>query len=243
MVLTYHAVRPEQRGTFEKHMDALLKAGSPVFADTSAHVDNGGRYVAVTFDDGFQSVLRNALPAMGQRNIPATIFVPTGYLGESPGWIYHSGQENSGEVLVTEEQLRHLPDDLVAVGSHGVTHPYLAQIGEEKAFLELWESRRRLKEILQRDVSLFSLPFGSFDNRVLDLARQAGYRRVFSNVPAYQIPGEGQYLVGRIAMSLDDWPVEYRLKMLGAYQWLPFGIRIKRRLRSLYTFRKKRFAY
>jgi peptidoglycan/xylan/chitin deacetylase (PgdA/CDA1 family) len=87
VVLYYHAVRPEERASFGRQMDELLSIGSPIRADRREPLQPGRRYVAVTFDDGFVSVVENALPELRDRRIPCTIFVPTGSLGTRPSWL------------------------------------------------------------------------------------------------------------------------------------------------------------
>ena len=42
--------------------------------------------VAITFDDGYVDNLENALPALERYAIPATLFVSTGYIGNSNGY-------------------------------------------------------------------------------------------------------------------------------------------------------------
>jgi peptidoglycan/xylan/chitin deacetylase (PgdA/CDA1 family) len=44
------------------------------------------RTVAVTFDDGYVDILTNARPLLERYEIPATIFVTTGYLGQAFWW-------------------------------------------------------------------------------------------------------------------------------------------------------------
>jgi peptidoglycan/xylan/chitin deacetylase (PgdA/CDA1 family) len=234
VVLTYHSVKPEQRSKFEKHMDELVKVGSAVSAGVEYPLRNGQHYVAVTFDDGFQSVLDNALPVLVERKIPATIFVTTGHIGEKPGWICNPLHNNVNEVLLQEDQIKGLPDDLVTVGSHCVTHPKLAELGQEAAMRELVDSKRTLEEISNKPITMFSFPYGSYDEKIIELSKLAGYKRVFLNIPASSISRFDGYLIGRIPVSMDDWLFEYRLKCLGAYRWLPIAIFLKKNLISLY---------
>ena len=39
-----------------------------------------------------------------------------------------------------------------------------------------------------------------------------------------------EFVTGRIAVNPTDWELEFRLKILGAYQWLPRVIAYKRKL-------------
>lgn len=230
VVLMYHSVKPEQRIVFGKHMEALLRAGSPVSTACLHSLENDRHHIAITFDDGFQSFVENVLPALVERNLPATCFIPAGYLGQKPGWIRRPDHENANETLMTEDQLRRLPDPLITIGSHGMTHPRLTEIGLDKVRGELIDSKRTLEGILRRPVTLLSFPHGSCDETIVALAKQAGYQRVFLNVPTFPASITRGYVVGRIDMLMDDWRLEYRLKLAGAYQWLPLAMRLKCRL-------------
>jgi peptidoglycan/xylan/chitin deacetylase (PgdA/CDA1 family) len=235
-VLTYHSVKSSKLHKFKRQMDYLLKAGQPVLADIAGPLINKQHYIAVTFDDGFQSILINALPAMYKRKIPATIFVTTGSLGKQPNWLCDSNHQDVDEVLVTPKQLKTLPDDIVTIGSHCVTHPNLTNIDENDAMRELIESKRTLEKILKKSVDLLSFPHGSYNKKIIELSHNAGYKRVFSNLPDLPIFKIQNYLFGRISVSLQDWHIEYRLKFLGAYQWLPYAVKLKKTLLSARRF-------
>src|SRR5437660_1127786 len=88
VVLYYHAVRPEQRGAFAKQMDTLLRLAQPWRLDQERMEQADDRKVAVTFDDGYVSVLENALPELKKREIPFTLFVPTGCWDQRPSWVH-----------------------------------------------------------------------------------------------------------------------------------------------------------
>ena len=170
------------------------------------------------------------MPVLAVRKIPATIFIPTGYLGRKPGWILDIGHEYANETVLTEEQLRQLPHDLISVGSHIVTHPYLSKIGKDKATRELIDSKIKLEKIFGTEVKMLSLPYGSYNKEVTALSKEAGYERIFLNIPAFHSSRAEEHTVGRIHVSLDDWMIEYRLKLLGAYQWLSCAVAIKQKL-------------
>src|SRR2546425_6542314 len=69
VVLYYHAVPCEYRRHFARQMDILVRSTKPVAAGLTSPLPRGGHYSAVTFDDGYESVIENALPELEQRNI------------------------------------------------------------------------------------------------------------------------------------------------------------------------------
>jgi peptidoglycan/xylan/chitin deacetylase (PgdA/CDA1 family) len=233
VVLTYHSVKAHQRQRFEKQMKLLLKSGKAVLADVGNQLPGGRHHIAVTFDDGFQSILENALPALHKLGIPVTVFVPTGFLGMRPGWIRRLDQENYGEIVLREDQLKSLADEGVLIGSHCVTHPKVTSLQPEMAKKELIESKGKLESILGRKVTLFSFPYNDFNESVIDLAKQAGYSRTFANVPTYPISRVDRFLLGRLHVTPEDWGIEYWLKLKGNYQWLPVAISVKRKLKKM----------
>lgn len=70
---------------FAEHLEILRKEYNPVGLRELSQVYKEGnlpeRAVVVTFDDGYFDNLANAKPLLEQYNIPATVFVTTGYVG------------------------------------------------------------------------------------------------------------------------------------------------------------------
>jgi peptidoglycan/xylan/chitin deacetylase (PgdA/CDA1 family) len=212
-------------------MDRLERYGKAVPADAPL-TEEGRDRIAITFDDGFSSVAENALPVMASRNIPAALFVPTGYLGARAGWITKREHENYQEQVLSERQLRELPAPAVCIGSHTDLHRDLSRVSTGEARTELGRSRAALEAMLHRQVKLLALPYGGWDPVVLALARQAGYERIFLNVPLAASRDAWRDVVGRTNTSPDDWGIEFALKARGAYQWLPAAMKVKRMIRQ-----------
>lgn len=229
LVLTYHAVKAGQQDRFASQMESLKKHGTAVSAEAAAPRDGKNR-IAITFDDGFTSVVENALPVMEAQGVPATIFVPTGYLGERAGWITKQEHPNYHEIVLSGRQLQGLPNNLVRIGSHTVHHRDLSSMKPAEAECELRQSKEALEALLNRPVHLLSLPYGGCNTVALDSARKAGYQRIFLNIPVYNTTVHGEDVVGRTNVSPDDWGIEFTLKARGAYEWLPLAIKMKRRL-------------
>jgi peptidoglycan/xylan/chitin deacetylase (PgdA/CDA1 family) len=232
VVLTYHSVTSEERPLFARQMDTLLRYAKPVRADIEALPPEGGRYAAVTFDDGMQNIVDNALPELEKRSIPATLFIITDVLGKLPDWECFGPRDTGEEHVMSEEQLRKLPSDMVEIASHTMTHPVLPQIDREKLAQEVEGSRAKLAKMLGREIKLLSFPYGAFNDDVVDACRKAGYERVFSALPYFAFSEPQEFLTGRMGVYPTDWPIEFRLKVLGAYRWLPFMFDLKRKVLS-----------
>lgn len=216
-------------------MDMLLHYSVPTSSDRSEPLALGGRYAAVTFDDGYECVLENALPELEKRRIPSTIFVVTEALGRYPFWLSDPWQPLSGERIMSLGQLRALCPDFVTVGSHTLHHPKLTEMDGDDARRELSESRAWLRRMLNREVGLFSFPYGIHSPRLVQRCRDAGYRRVFTITPALAFSGPNEFVTGRVSVEPTDWPLEFRLKLLGAYRWLPLAFSMKKKALSLWN--------
>ena len=232
VVLYYHGITGQQAPGFARQMDMLKRGAKPVAASFTGPLDRRTCCAAVTFDDGFASFLHNALPALAEGGIHSTMFVPSGALGQQPQWLHDSSHPDKDDRVMTAEELRSLPRDLVEIGSHTVDHVPLTSLPIEQARAQLVDSKRQLEEALGRNVALFSFPHGACNAELLDAARAAGYTRLFGIEPYNNPLDSNDLLIGRVVVSPDDWPVEFWLKLRGAYSWLAIAQRIKRRLKG-----------
>jgi peptidoglycan/xylan/chitin deacetylase (PgdA/CDA1 family) len=235
VVIYYHAIAPGQRARFARQMDDLLRLAKPVPAGLYGLPDSPAHYCAVTFDDGFVSVLENALAELELRNIPATFFVPTGCLGCPPAWVKADSPARHQRVL-SAEQLAGLKDHrLLRIGSHSISHTNFLKLDSAQARHELEQSKAQLEAILGRKIGLFSFPHGECDAATIALARAAGYDRVFTINPRNAFTSADNFVQGRVLVDPADWPLEYRLKLLGAYRWQSVVRRQKTEDRGLKT--------
>ncbi len=230
VVLLYHHVDPGERARFACQMDELLRLTRVLPADYRGGLEHGRRFSVVTFDDGLLSAVQNAVPELIERHIPCTLFIPTAFLGSKASWLNDDGAARSREVLSAEAVAALGGNDLVAIGSHCVTHRRLPALEPGQALQEMAESRRALEHILTRPVTLLSFPFGEYTENHVRGAVRCGYLRAFGVDPQRLQGHLRSQLVGRINVDPTDWPLEYRLKVLGAYRWLPRAWKLKRLL-------------
>lgn len=230
-VLNYHLISDDVTALFLRQMKTLVELAKPVSAVRDRGFEAGIVSAAVTFDDAFTSFARNAWPALRELRIPVTIFVPSGYLGRKSNWVDYGGDNQVGEEVVDAKTLQDIAsDEIVDVGSHTVTHADLTKLSDEEVRQELNTSRETLEKLVGRRIEAISFPYGSFGERELRLSMEAGYRYQFSASPEKRLPIAREGLIGRVTVQPWDWPVEFRLKVLGAYRWLATASDLKRKL-------------
>ena len=227
MVLYYHSVPREQRELFARQLDVILQHCKVIDATKVPDLASGSAYAAITFDDAFENYVEEAFPELRKRGMPSTMFVISDALGKG------FGPDGRAEKVMSAQQLRALPGDLVSVGSHTVSHPFMPEIDPELARSELVNSKLVLEGILGREIATFSFPFGGFSKELVAICREVGYRRVFTTLPQFFTCGPDEFAVGRIRVDPTDWPIEFRLKLAGAYNWLPVAFALKHRLRRV----------
>ncbi len=70
---------------FAEHLEVLRKHGQPMalrsFISALSNGERPRRAIVVTFDDGYADNLHQARPLLERYNVPATVFVTSGYVG------------------------------------------------------------------------------------------------------------------------------------------------------------------
>jgi len=224
VVIYYHHVLKDQRERFARQLDHLLQWTKPLRGDVRDVLAANERYSIVTVDDGWKSFADYAVPELQRRHIPVAMFAISARLGQSVDGI-------GFDRLVTPDELRALDGGAVTIGSHTATHAMMTALNPEGASRELRESRAQLAGILGHDVTMFCFPYGAYNDELIPLCREAGYDRVFTCMPSLANPLE--FVQGRVRVDPTDWPLEFHLKLMGAYRWLPMAIALKRRLRTM----------
>lgn len=136
---------------------------------------------------------------------------------------------------MTLEQLLKLPSRLVSLGSHTMNHVMLTSLDIEAAKKEIASSRINLEKMVNLPIRTFSFPYGAYNEALVESCRAAGYERVFTTDPVFAFGKPDEFVVGRIAVDPTDWPLEFRLKIAGAYRWLKAASRFKQSIRGMFA--------
>jgi peptidoglycan/xylan/chitin deacetylase (PgdA/CDA1 family) len=221
-VLVYHAIADDPAAAaadrlcvtaadFERQMTYLAQRRRVVGLDTivAGAVAGGRPAVAITFDDGFRSVLTVALPILRQLGFPAAAFVPTRWLEEPP----ETGDRDASAPfeLLTADDVRELRRNGVEIGSHGHTHADLGRLGRAAIEAELAESTVRLTEITGERPRYLAWPYGHASPEAIAAAEAAGFEAAFTT----DLTTRGRFAVARVPIDAADGTVAYALKTSG----------------------------
>ena len=230
VILYYHSVLPEERENFAKQMDSLKNLTIPIDLRSDTELKPNKVYSAVTFDDGFKNNLTIALPELEKRNIPFTIFFTTKNFGEKPKWEYNPVTQDKYEDIMTINEMRSLPSELVAIGSHTVSHAKLCLADTNKLEYEIVESKKTLEDLLNTEITLFSFPNGSISEEAIQTALKSGYKKLSTIEPYVHKDSSKEYLFGTLQTSPPESTLESKLPLLGYFHWLGITSRLIRAL-------------
>jgi peptidoglycan/xylan/chitin deacetylase (PgdA/CDA1 family) len=160
---------------FRAQLELLLSAGFRFVTVAELARRAAGRrpppgLAAVSFDDAMRNVLTDALPILADLGLPATVYVPTGWLGGRSPWI---GPGGDGAIL-TEGELRQLATAGWELGAHTSTHADLSRLDYRACRREIDTSCEVLGGIASEPVRTLAYPFGRYRASAMAAARAAG---------------------------------------------------------------------
>jgi peptidoglycan/xylan/chitin deacetylase (PgdA/CDA1 family) len=206
-VLTFHAIHdlpsPVAFGpaAFSAAMRRLAARGwrTVSAAEAVAHARGGrpasARTFAITFDDGYASVLTHAAPVLRELGFGATLFLTTGLMERDE--IFPGDRLCPRERSLSWAEARALAASGIEIGSHATEHRDLRTLSDAELSRALSESRRVLEERLGTPVRLHAYPFGLCDARVAAAAARV-YDGAFTADLDWVRPGVGPHRMPRL---------------------------------------------
>jgi peptidoglycan/xylan/chitin deacetylase (PgdA/CDA1 family) len=126
--------------------------------------------VGITFDDGYASVLRNALPELLRHEFGATVFVVADRVGGTNDW-----DAGTPWPLLSAPQIGELAAAGLEIGSHGATHSRLTRLSAGRLEAEVGGSRETLQGLSDAEVRGLAYPYGDMNAATRQAVRDAGY--------------------------------------------------------------------
>lgn len=215
LIVNYHLIADEKDqqdslggiytltgSAFEAQMNWLSKSGLPVISldelTTGQLVEP--LTVVLTFDDGNSSDYEWVAPVLKKYGFTASFFIS----------LYHLKRN-----MLSWGNYRELSRQGHCLGAHGVNHVDLTSLAESEAELELYESKRAIEQMTGCPVDYFSFPFGSYNQKLLNQAKKAGYRTVLSTRGNRNIYGVESYVYHRWSVKRKTTQAEFEAMVLG----------------------------
>ena len=205
--------------SFAGQLDVVARSGLRTLALADLDRPSLSRQpLFITFDDGHSSDYSIAAPALRQRGLTGTFFVTWSFLGRR-GYL-------------DRVQVRELRAQSFEIGSHGLSHKKLTQVGAAELWCEALDSKRRLEDLIGEEISSFAIPSGSYNDPVLQALWAAGYRRIMTSDFGYARLEDS--VMHRMGVMAETTPRQFQAFLTAGPSWaarhrLLEGI--KRRLR------------
>lgn len=227
LILSYHgvaesnaAVDPEflrvSPDAFRGQLDVLQAAGFRIVtvATLAAAARAAGGppppgLVALSFDDGMDDNHSELLPILREYDVPATVYVISGLIGQPNPWMAPDTSR-----MMVEDELLELHAAGVELGAHTVTHPNLEEMDYDGCLEEMAASRDYLRHLTGGPVRTFAYPFCKYGDDAVRAARDAGFEAAVT----CQWRGSWEpFEMKRVMITGKDGPPSFALKIWELY--------------------------
>lgn len=124
------------------------------------------KVIAITFDDGYKSVLENAVPLLRKHDFPYTIFINTNLIGHS-------------QEFMSWKQLQQLKQEGATIANHTTAHSHLVRQRDDESYLqwrkrieeEITQAETVIKRKLGTSPGLLAYPYGEYNSTIKHIAR------------------------------------------------------------------------
>jgi peptidoglycan/xylan/chitin deacetylase (PgdA/CDA1 family) len=182
-ILCYHSVDEPEMGVndvraaqLRQHIELMIERGHRFVPASDIALSGGSpNDIAITFDDGCNSVFTHAAKIFAEYSIPWSLFVVTNWSSHTEEW--------SRSRFVSWAEIERLVEAGVEIGSHTRTHPDFGKIGRAQMLDELAGSRLDFQKRLGFSPTSFAIPLGQSMNWTPEagaIAREAGYQLIYA---------------------------------------------------------------
>ncbi len=175
-----------------------------------------GKVVGLTFDDGYQNNLSNALPILKKLGFTATLYLVSEKLGGVNDWDTNKGIPVNN--LMNKEEIEKWLENGMEIGSHTKNHIDLMDCNIETAFNEISQSKTNLERMFKKKVIHFCYPYGSFDNSIVSLVKKVGYETATSTIRGRSTKEDSILALPRVKVTHHTLPYLFLIKLFSKYE-------------------------
>ncbi len=202
---------------FEKNIQFLLNKGFKAISIEAVEkcytqkIPLPDKSFLITFDDGFEDNYLNAFPILQSYNLPAMIYLATGFIGKSNLWM--TTQAFSEHKMLSWSQIKEMTKFNIHFGSHTVTHPNLTELSDKFVRDELIQSKNTIEDQLGSNCKHFAYPYGLFTEKTCALVKQSGFKTACSTRSGFNNSERDPFILHRIEIYGNDtnWTINQKL--------------------------------
>jgi peptidoglycan/xylan/chitin deacetylase (PgdA/CDA1 family) len=199
---------------FREKMGAVMRAKFRTISMEDAL--EGQRAIAprfvITFDDGYECVLKHAAECLRQDGFTAMQFLVADRLGRMNEW--DLGLDPAMERLMDRTQVREWLSLGHEIGAHTLTHPRLTEIPLSRAREEIHSSKKKLEDLFGIPVKHFAYPYGDYNQQIVGIVQEAGFHTACTADPGCVRAGGDPLRLNRLTVrewELPNW-IAYKVR-------------------------------
>ena len=169
--------------------------------------------IGISIDDADKSFYEVAWPIFKKNNIPVTLFVTTGTIGNNKNYL-------------NWDQIRKLEEEGVVIGAHSHTHGHMSDLDLELVKKEIEISNKIFLKELGKIPSLFAFPYGETNNKIINLLKEYKFKVAFGQHSGVINETSNMYYLPRFSLNekygeIDRVKFAANAKGLGIYDFIP----------------------
>lgn len=185
--------------TFSRHLHLIKAAGLHAVTVTAlrtalAQRELPAKPIVITFDDGFADTLEAAAPMLSAYDMPATVYVTSGFVG---------GRSPGGDRMLSWSGVTELAGLGHEIGAHSVNHPELDTLSPSVVWYEVTHCRVAIEQQLGQPIHTFAYPHGYSSPAVRRFVANAGYRSACSVKNALSPYDDPPFTISRLTVTRD----------------------------------------
>lgn len=244
VVLEYHDLGWPEKGLtispnrLQGQLLALKRSGYRIISisEMASYLEGksnlNGPAAVLTFDDGYQSFYRSAFPLFRKLKVPATVFEIAGSAGQNWNLTWKQLREMQASGLITVGAHTFSSHKLVPIGAGlsspatvaRVFNPVTGQTetpGQYQARMlaDSLACQQAFTKQLGAPTRFLAYPYGAYNQDLIRVLHQAGYRYLFSVLPGANYPGQNLDVIWRINAGSPNVSPFRLLASIGYWSW------------------------
>ena len=221
-ILMYHSIADDNfflsvsKKNFYNQLSFLKKLGYESINFDNLFTAKKKSFI-ITFDDGYKDNLTNALPILKEFNYTATSFIVFNNIGKYNEWDKHHEMFQKKTLMNIDDINQWLSSDC-DIGSHTLNHLNFKNLNIQNQKNEIIESKIKLSKIFNKNINVFSYPYGKFDKSSIELVKKNFDFAVTTLRSRFDAKKHSPYLIPRIPINSNTSLFMFALKILSIYE-------------------------